>query len=184
MAMKKLTCTLLYAGALGALTACHSQPEPSQPTPKVAAKVSRPVASAPAKNKINNGVLQSSTVEPSPVFDEQYHGPDQGSAESVNALFVRGYVESALRETMLAAVKKQYPLLTLRDVRLTDPVSKFVSQPSSLAIAHDYIKVGMTRRLGGSLTETKWQSIWQKLPQQGSVGDWAKQLKRAMARAN
>ncbi|MGL6152511.1 MAG: hypothetical protein ACRC1N_15205, partial [Aeromonas sobria] len=119
--------------------------------------------------------------EPSPVFDEEYHGPDQGSLESVTALFARGYIESAMRETMLAAVHNDYPLLGMRDVRLTDPVSKFLTSEHAAMTAHDYLYAGVQRRLGRPLSPAQWEQIWRGLPQQGRVSDWVKQIKRVLA---
>ena len=111
-----------------ALGAC-SQSAPRKPA--AAPKPAAPKAVAVVPQPDPDAVVQSAVAEPSPVFDEEYHGPDQGSLESVTALFARGYIESAMRETMLAAVHSDYPLLGMRDVRLTDPVAKFL--PSAQA---------------------------------------------------
>ena len=56
--------------------------------------------------------------------------------------FARGYIESAMRETMLAAVHSDYPLLGMRDVRLTDPVAKFLTSAQARTTAHDYLMPG------------------------------------------
>ena len=82
-----------------ALGAC-SQSAPRKAT--VAAKPAAPKPAVVVPQPDPDAVVQSGMAEPSPVFDEQYHGPDQGSLESVTALFARGYIESAMRETMLA----------------------------------------------------------------------------------
>ncbi|WP_166541636.1 hypothetical protein [Aeromonas salmonicida] len=155
----------------------------SQSAPRKAVVVAKPVAAKAEEvpQSDPDAVVQSAVVEPSPVFDEEYHGPDQGSLESVTALFARGYIESAMRETMLAAVHSDYPLLGMRDVRLTDPVSKFLTSTQAATTAHDYLYAGVQRRLGRPLSPAQWAQIWQGLPQQGRVSDWTKQIKRVLA---
>ncbi len=86
-----------------------------------------------------------------------------------------------MRETMLAAVHSDYPLLGMRDVRLTDPVSKFLTSTQAATTAHDYLYAGVQRRLGRPLSPAQWAQIWQGLPQQGRVSDWTKQIKRVLA---
>ncbi|WP_235462258.1 hypothetical protein [Aeromonas australiensis] len=171
---RALACVAL-ALALGACSqgAPRKPVMPPQPAvPKPAVVVAQPDPDA---------VVQSAVAEPSPVFDEQYHGPDQGSLESVTALFARGYIESAMRETMLAAVHNDYPLLGMRDVRLTDPVSKFLTSEHAAMTAHDYLYAGVQRRLGRPLSPAQWAQIWKGYPQQGRVSDWVKQTKRVLA---
>lgn len=156
----------------------------SQSAPRSATVAAKPVTPKPAvvvPQPDPDAVVQSGMAEPSPVFDEQYHGPDQGSLESVTALFARGYIESAMRETMLAAVHNDYPLLGMRDVRLTDPVSKFLTSSHAATTAHDYLYAGVQRRLGRPLSPAQWEQIWRGLPQQGRVSDWVKQIKRVLA---
>ncbi|PJG59296.1 hypothetical protein CUC53_08145 [Aeromonas cavernicola] len=166
---------VVLAVALGACSQSNS------PKAVVAVKPAVPKAIVLAPQPDPDAVVQSATVEPSPIFDEQYHGPDQGSLESVTALFARGYIESAMRETMLAAVHIDYPLLGMRDVRLTDPVSKFLTSPQARKTAHDYLYAGLARRLDRPLSPTQWAQIWQQLPQQGRLSDWVKQIKRVVA---
>lgn len=156
----------------------------SQSAPQKAAVATRPAAPKAAvvvPQPDPDAVVQSAMAEPSPIFDEEYHGPAQGSLESVTALFARGYIESAMRETMLAAVHSDYPLLGMRDVRLTDPVSKFLTSVQARTTAHDYLYAGVQRRLGRPLSPAQWEQIWQGLPQQGRVSDWVKQTKRILA---
>ncbi|MGL5295283.1 MAG: hypothetical protein ACRC9V_16305 [Aeromonas sp.] len=129
-----------------------------------------------------NAVVQSAMAEPNPVFDEQSHGPVQGSQASVNALFSGGYIESALRETMLAAVHNDYPLLGMRDVRLTDPVAKFLTSAAATTTAREYLYAGVQGRLGHPLSAAQWAQIWQGLPSQGRLSDWVKQIKRVTAK--
>ncbi|MGL4916758.1 MAG: hypothetical protein ACRC5D_11020, partial [Aeromonas allosaccharophila] len=86
-----------------------------------------------------------------------------------------------MRETMLAAVHNDYPLLGMRDVRLTDPVSKFLTSEHAATTAHDYLYAGVQRRLGRPLSPAQWEQIWRGLPQQGRVSDWVKQIKRVLA---
>ncbi|MGE6109053.1 hypothetical protein [Aeromonas sobria] len=161
------------------LGAC-SQSAPRKPvaTPKPAAPQPAVVV-APQPDP--DAVVQSDAAQPTPTFDEEYHGPDQGSLESVTALFARGYLESAMRETMLAAVQTDYPLLGMRGVRMSDPVTKFLGSPQASKLAHDYLRAGVERRLGRALSQAQWQGIWQGLPRQGLVSDWSKQLKRVLA---
>ena len=166
---RALACVAL-ALALGACS--QSAPRKPAAAPKAVAVVPQPDPDA---------VVQSAVAEPSPVFDEEYHGPDQGSLESVTALFARGYIESAMRETMLAAVHSDYPLLGMRDVRLTDPVAKFLTSAQARTTAHDYLYAGVQRRLGRPLSPAQWEQIWQGFPQQGRVSDWVKQTKRVLA---
>ncbi|MGL6389346.1 hypothetical protein ACSZND_07000 [Aeromonas hydrophila] len=156
----------------------------SQSAPRKATTVAKPVAPKAAvvvPQQDPDAVVQSAVAEPSPVFDEEYHGPDQGSLESVTALFARGYIESAMRETMLAAVHSDYPLLGMRDVRLTDPVAKFLTSAQARTTAHDYLYAGVQRRLGRPLSPAQWEQVWQGYPQQGRVSDWVKQTKRVLA---
>jgi len=160
------------------LGACSQSTAP-KPTALVKPAVPARVVVAPQPDP--EAVVQSGAIEPSPVFDEQYHGPDQGSLESVTALFARGYIESAMRETMLAAVHHDYPLLGMRDVRLTDPVAKFLTSDDAATIAHDYLYAGVQRRLGRPLSPAQWAQIWRGLPPQGRVSDWVKQTKRILA---
>ncbi|WP_429083674.1 hypothetical protein [Aeromonas bivalvium] len=166
---------LVLALALGAC----SQSAPRKPV--VAPKPVAPKAAVVAPQPDPDAVVQSDAAQPAPTFDEEYHGPDQGSLESVTALFARGYIESAMRETMLAAVQTDYPLLGMRDVRMSDPVSKFLGSPQASKLAHDYLRAGVERRLGHPLSQARWQGIWQGLPRQGRVSDWSKQLKRVLA---
>jgi hypothetical protein len=170
---RELACVAL-ALALGAC---------SQSAPRKATAVAKPAApkAVVVPQPDPDAVVQSAVAEPSPVFDEEYHGPDQGSLESVTALFARGYIESAMRETMLAAVHNDYPLLGMRDVRLTDPVSKFLTSAQAATTAHDYLYAGVQRRLGRPLSPAQWEQIWKGLPQQGLVSDWTKQIKRVLA---
>ncbi|MGE6147940.1 hypothetical protein ACLHZ5_08640 [Aeromonas media] len=161
-----------------ALGAC-SQSAPRKPAAAPKPVVPKAVAVVPQPDP--DAVVQSAVAEPSPVFDEEYHGPDQGSLESVTALFARGYIESAMRETMLAAVHSDYPLLGMRDVRLTDPVVKFLTSAQARTTAHDYLYAGVQRRLGRPLSPAQWEQIWQGFPQQGRVSDWVKQTKRVLA---
>lgn len=161
-----------------ALGGC-SQSVPRKAT--VVTQVAAPKEAAVVAQPDPDAVVQSSAVEPSPLFDEQYHGPDQGSLESVTALFARGYIESAMRETMLAAVHNDYPLLGMRDVRLSDPVAKFLTSEHAAMTAHDFLYAGVQRRLGRPLSPAQWQQIWRGLPQQGRVSDWVKQIKRVLA---
>ncbi|WP_324046684.1 hypothetical protein [Aeromonas caviae] len=161
-----------------ALGAC-SQSAPRKPVTPAKPVAPQPVVVVPQQDP--DAVVQSAVAEPSPVFDEEYHGPDQGSLESVTALFARGYIESAMRETMLAAVHSDYPLLGMRDVRLTDPVAKFLTSAQARTTAHDYLYAGVQRRLGRPLSPAQWELIWQGYPQQGRVSDWVKQTKRVLA---
>ncbi|AJQ54146.1 hypothetical protein RY45_08655 [Aeromonas hydrophila] len=161
-----------------ALGAC-SQSAPRNAT--TVAKPAAPKAAVVVPQQDPDAVVQSAVAEPSPVFDEEYHGPAQGSLESVTALFARGYIESAMRETMLAAVHSDYPLLGMRDVRLTDPVAKFLTSAQARTTAHDYLYAGVQRRLGRPLSPAQWEQIWQGYPQQGRVSDWVKQTKRVLA---
>ena len=171
---RALACVAL-ALALGACS--QSAPRKTAAAPKPA--VPKAVAVVPQPDP--DAVVQSAVAGPSPVFDVEYHGPDQGSLESVTALFARGYIESAMRETMLAAVHSDYPLLGMRDVRLTDPVAKFLTSAQARPTAHDYLYAGVQRRLGRPLSPAQWEQIWQGFPQQGRVSDWVKQTKRVLA---
>ena len=161
-----------------ALGAC-SQSAPRKPA--AAPKPAAPKAVAVVPQPDPDAVVQSAVAEPSPVFDEEYHGPDQGSLESVTALFARGYIVSAMRGTMLAAVHSDYPLLRMRDVGLADPVAKFLTSAQARTTAHDYLYAGVQRRLGRPLSPAQWEQIWQGYPQQGRVSDWVKQTKRVLA---
>ena len=173
-----------YSRALGcvalalALGACSQSPSRK---PVAAPKPVAPKAVVVAPQPDPDAVVQSDAAQPTPTFDEEYHGPDQGSLESVTALFARGYIESAMRETMLAAVQTDYPLLGMRDVRMSDPVTKFLGTSQASKLAHDYLRAGVERRLGRPLSQAQWQGIWQGLPRQGRVSDWSKQLKRVLA---
>ncbi|PJC93911.1 hypothetical protein CUC44_07085 [Aeromonas lusitana] len=174
-----------YSRALGCVALALALGACSQSAPRKPAAVPKPVvpeAAVVAPQPDPDAVVQSAVAEPNPVFDEEYHGPDQGSLESVTALFARGYIESAMRETMLAAVHSDYPLLGMRDVRLTDPVGKFLTSAQARTTAHDYLYAGVQRRLGRPLSPAQWEQIWQGFPQQGSVSDWVKQTKRVLAK--
>ncbi|MDX7842953.1 hypothetical protein SJS51_05100 [Aeromonas caviae] len=178
MKMKTHSRALACVALALALGAC------SQSAPRKPVTPAKPVAPQPAvvvPQQDPDAVVQSAVAEPSPVFDEEYHGPDQGSLESVTALFARGYIESAMRETMLAAVHSDYPLLGMRDVRLTDHVAKFLTSAQARTTAHDYLYAGVQRRLGRPLSPAQWEQIWQGYPQQGRVSDWVKQTKRVLA---
>lgn len=172
-----------YSRALGCVALALALGACSQSAPRKPAAAPKPVApkAAVVPQLDPDAVVQSAVAEPNPVFDEEYHGPDQGSLESVTALFARGYIESAMRETMLAAVHSDYPLLGMRDVRLTDPVSKFLTSAQARTTAHDYLYAGVQRRLGRPLSPAQWEQIWQGYPQQGRVSDWVKQTKRVLA---
>ncbi|UBO75413.1 hypothetical protein [Aeromonas rivuli] len=177
MMMRAVLRPLAVLSLVALLGACTSPaPKPAVVAPKPV-QASQPVVAAPDPD----AVVQSDAASPTPVFDEQYHGPDQGSLESVTALFARGYLESALRETMLAAVQTDYPLLGMRDVRMSDPVSKFLGSAKASGLANDYLRAGVERRLGHPLSAGQWQQIWQGLPKQGRVSDWSLQLKRVLA---
>lgn len=172
-----------YSRALGCVALALALGACSQSAPRKPVAAPKPVApkAAVVPQPDPDAVVQSAVAEPNPVFDEEYHGPDQGSLESVTALFARGYIESAMRETMLAAVHSDYPLLGMRDVRLTDPVSKFLTSAQARTTAHDYLYAGVQRRLGRPLSPAQWEQIWQGYPQQGRVSDWVKQTKRVLA---
>ncbi|MGL6502463.1 hypothetical protein ACSZOA_08840 [Aeromonas caviae] len=175
MKMKTHSRALACVALALALGAC-SQSAPRKPVTPAKPVTPEPAVVVPQQDP--DAVVQSAVAEPSPVFDEEYHGPDQGSLESVTALFARGYIESAMRETMLAAVHSDYPLLGMRDVRLTDPVAKFLTSAQARTTAHDYLYAGVQRRLGRPLSPAQWEQIWQGYPQQGRVSDWVKQTKR------
>lgn len=176
--MRAVLRPLAVLSLVALLGACTSPaPKPAVVAPKPVQASQPVVVAAPDPD----AVVQSDAASPTPVFDEQYHGPDQGSLESVTALFARGYLESALRETMLAAVQTDYPLLGMRDVRMSDPVSKFLGSAKASGLANDYLRAGVERRLGHPLSAGQWQQIWQGLPKQGRVSDWSLQLKRVLA---
>ncbi|ALP41668.1 hypothetical protein [Aeromonas schubertii] len=155
------------------LAGCSQKP---QPAPARVAPVATAVAPAAPRT---DGKVQTQGVERIQ-FQEEYLGPQPGSIASVQALFARGYVDSALRETMLAAVHTDYPLLGMRDVHLIDPVRKFLTSEHATTTAHDYIRSGLEARLG-PLGDARYRQIWQSLPQNGEVRHWSARLKQVMA---
>ena len=141
----------------------------------------KPVAPQPAvvvPQQDPDAVVQNAVAEPSPVFRRGVSRSGSGSLESVTALFARGYIESAMRETMLAAVHSDYPLLGMRDVRLTDPAA--VHLGPGRTTAHDYLYAGVQRRLGCPLSPAQWDRSGGLSPA-GRVSDWAGQTKRVLA---
>ncbi|MFR9718410.1 hypothetical protein ACL00X_03540 [Aeromonas diversa] len=166
---------LMLAGAALLVSACTQQPRVAPAKPKPA------VVEAPAVPSVDpNAKVQIEGVERL-AFSEEYQGPAEGSLESVRALFGRGYVDSGLRETMLAAVRSDYPMLGMRDVRLTDPVRKFLTSERAAMTAHDYIRRGLEAHLG-PISDARYRQIWQSLPQNGEVRHWSARIKQVMAK--
>ena len=117
----------------------------SQSAPRKPVTPAKPVAPQPAVVVLQQDPRCGGAApwqSPARCSTREYHGPDQGSLESVTALFARGYIESAMRETMLAAVHSDHPLLGMRDVRPTDPVAKFLTSAQARTTAHDYLYAG------------------------------------------
>lgn len=171
---KRLLLTLTVGALLGACSH-HPSPRPAKPhTTVVPAKV-QPAQVNP------NAKVQTAGVERL-AFTETYQGPQQGSLESVSALFARGYVDSALRETMLAAVRSDYPMLGMRDVSLSDPVRKFLRSPKAVETAKQYLQAGLAKRMGSPLSEARFAALWQSLPQDGQVRHWSTRIKQWLAR--
>ena len=112
-------------------------------------------------------------AEPSPCVRRGLSRPDQGSLESVTALFAHGYIESAMRETILAAVHSDYPLLGMQDVRLTDPGGQIPHLGPGRTTAHDCLYAGYSAAwVVRSAPPSGSRSG--RIPQQGRVSDWVK----------
>lgn len=163
---------LIATGLL--VTACSQKPA-TAPVKPVAKAEPAPIVSRPDPN----AKVQTEAVERFS-FDEQYQGPAEGSLASAKALFARGYVDSALRETMLGAVHNDYPMLGLRDVRLTDPVARFLTSGRAISTAQQYLRTGLEARMG-AMSDARFQQIWQSLPQNGQVRHWSARIKQVMA---
>ena len=128
-----------------------------------------------------DAVVQSAVAEPSPVFDESITARIKGRLNRSPPCLPGGYIESAMRETMLAAVHSDYPLLGMRDVRLTDPVAKFLTSAQARTTAHDYLYAGVQRRLGRPLSPPSGSRSGRAIPSRVRVSDWVKQTKRVLA---
>ncbi|MGL5949142.1 MAG: hypothetical protein ACRCYV_08935 [Aeromonas sp.] len=177
--------------ASGLLSACAGAFSSALPAPKPLRKAAAPVVrtapvAEPMATPTSAVTRYSETVEALPIeapaaLAETQHGPDVGSRESVSALFFRGYIESALREAMLAAILQDYPYLTANEVKLTDAAEKFLTSSEARLLASRSIRAGFERAIGRKISMRQWEKIWQALPQRAPLSFWAKELKRLIS---
>ena len=157
----------------------------SQSAPRKPVTPAKPVAPQPAvvvPQQDPDAVVQSAVAEPARC-STRVSRPGSGSLESVTALFARGYIRSAMRETMLAAVRSDYPLLGMRDVtRLTDLLPSSHLGPGRTT-AHDYLYAGVQRRLEPPLSPPAGSRSGRGYPQQGRVSDWVQTDQAGAGRA-
>ena len=127
-------------------------------------------------------MVQSAVAEPSPVFDEEYHGPDQGSLGiGDRPVCPRLHQSPPCARPCWRRCTATTRCSACGTCALTDPVAKFLTSAQARTTAHDYLYAGVQRRLGRPLQPRPVGADLARIPQQGRVSDWVKQTKRVLA---